>query len=564
MSHAEAVAALTAPGAPYEMEERLVRGQHLRCWKNVPPTLRALVESIPRWGERVYFVYEDDRVTYAEAYARVCALAQWLVEDAGVKKGDRVAIAMRNYLEWPICFWAAASVGAVVVPLNGWWTGPELAYGLRDSGTRVLFADSERAERAAPHLRDLLVEHVVVARAHAPLERGWLRYDDVVTSAATSGTPRLPEVAIDPDDDATIFYTSGTTGEPKGALGTHLNMVTNIGSSNFGGARALLRKGLPLPDPNVPPPQGSILLSVPLFHVTGSHSTLAVGTWNGAKIVTMRKWNAERAIELIERERIQRFGGVPSMAWQVLESPEFAKHDLSSVIGIGYGGAPSAPELVRRLKEAFPAATPSQGYGLTESSAIATNNVGVDYELKPGSAGPCVPVGDAKVVDDQGRELPTGQLGELWLRGPNIVKGYWNKPEATATTFTDGWLHTGDLVRMDEEGFIFILDRAKDMLIRGGENIYCIEVENALYEHPDVMDAAVIGIPHRILGEEVGAVVQLTRGSKVTVEDLRAWVAARLAGFKVPVRVDLRDTPLPRNANGKILKRQLKEELGLV
>jgi long-chain acyl-CoA synthetase len=564
MSHAEVVRTLTAPGAPYEMEERLVLGQRLRCWKNVPPTLRALVESIPRWGDRTYLVYEDDRITYAEAHARVCALACWLVEDAGVKKGDRVAIAMRNYLEWPLCFWAAVSVGAIAVPLNGWWTGPELAYGLRDSGTRVLFADDERAERAAPHLAGLPVERVVVVRARGPLSNGWLHFEDLVPAGATvTNAPRLPDATIEPDDDATIFYTSGTTGEPKGALGTHLNMCTNIGSSNYGGARALLRKGLPLPDPNAPAPQGSILLSVPLFHVTGSHSTLAVGTWNGAKIVTMRKWNPERAIELIARERIQRFGGVPSMAWQVMESPEFGKHDLSSVVGIGYGGAPSAPELVRRIKEAFPAATPSQGYGLTESSAIATNNVGVDYEQKAESAGPPVPVCDARVVDDEGRDVPTGQLGELWLRGPNIVKGYWNKPEATAATFGGGWLHTGDLVRVDEEGFVTILDRAKDMLIRGGENIYCIEVENALYEHPEVMDAAVIGIPHRVLGEEVGAVVQLTRGAKVTTEELRAWVAARLAGFKVPVRIDLRDQPLPRNANGKIMKRQIKEELGL-
>jgi long-chain acyl-CoA synthetase len=561
MSLEEATALLTAPGAPYELMPCSVRGQALRCWKNVPATVRELVLQTRGHGDRVYLVYEDERLTYAQAFAHVAALAQQLVSELGIRKGDRVALAMRNYPEWPIAFWAAASVGAIVVPLNAWWTGEELAYGLTDSGARVLICDGERAERLAPLLRRLPLEHALVARAGAEPPAGFARLEPLLTPFAN---PELPDVAVEPDDDATIFYTSGTTGQPKGALGTHRNLVTNIGSAGFARARAALRKGLPLPPFGPGPQQLSTLISVPLFHVTGSHSNLAYGTHIGAKLVLMYKWNPERALQLIEREQITNFGGVPAMAWQVLESQDFARRDTSSVVGVNYGGAPAAPELVRRIKQSFPTASASNGYGLTETSAIATSNNGLDYERKPASIGLPSPICEVKVVDDAGRTLPSGAVGELCIRGSNVVKGYWNKPEATAQTFRDGWLHTGDVVSVDDEGFVFVLDRAKDMLIRGGENVYCVEVENILYQHPAVIDAAVIGIPHRVLGEEVGAVVQVKPGVPVTAEELRGYAADHLAAFKVPVRIELRSDPLPRNPNGKILKRQLREELGLV
>jgi long-chain acyl-CoA synthetase len=263
-------------------------------------------------------------------------------------------------------------------------------------------------------------------------------------------------------------------------------------------------------------------------------------------------------MQLIERESVTSFGGVPSMAWQVLEHPALGRYDLASVESIAYGGAPSAPELVRRIKEKFPAVIPGNGYGLTETSSVTSQHAAEDYERKPDSAGLVVPVCDTRVVDAMGREVAAGEIGELWVRGPNVVKGYWNNPDATAASFTEGWLHTGDLVRFDEEGFLHILDRAKDMLIRGGENVYCVEVEDALYSHPAIMDAAVVGIPHRVLGEEVGAVVQVKPGVAVDETALRRHVAAQLAAFKVPVRIVLRDEPLPRNANGKILKRELR------
>ena len=560
-SVAEVHRLLTAPGAPFEIEEREVQGQRLRLWKATPPSLRSVLELSRLHGDKTFLVYEDERATFQEHFRASAQLANALVGRFGVRKGDRVAIAMRNFPEWSIAFWAAAAAGAVVVPLNAWWTGDELEYGLADSGSVVLFADAERAARLAPHLARLGdLRHVVVARSgDEPIAPEHLRFEDVVGTPAQDVA--LPPVTLEPEDDATIFYTSGTTGRPKGALGTHRNICTNLVSLAFGAVRTALRSGQALPRPDEPRPQNAQLISVPFFHATGCHSILCANLAFGGKLVMMYKWDPERAIELIERERISSFGGVPAMVWQVLESPSFSKRDLSSVTSVGYGGAPAAPELVRRIKEAFPKVSPGQGYGLTETSSVTTLNGGEDYVLKPESVGVPVPVCEVKVVDEKGREVAVGEIGEVWIKGPNVVKGYWNKPEASAETLTDGWLHSGDLGRVDEEGFLYIADRAKDMLIRGGENVYCVEVESVLYDHPAVMDAAVVGIPHRVLGEEVGAVVQVAPGREVTERELQDHVAAHLAGFKVPVKIELRREPLPRNANGKILKRQLKDEM---
>ena len=555
LSIAEAVAALTAPGAPFEMEEKIIRGMATRVWKNAPPSLRAVFEASAAHGDLPFLVYEDERLSYAEHHRQVVALAHLFVSRFGVLKGDRIAIAMRNFPEWSVAFWAAAVVGAIVVPLNAWMTGSELEYCLADCGAALLVADEDRAKRLLAHLPRLNIATILVTRAVARLAPPLLHFEKAMADAPADAM--LPAVAIDPEDDATIFYTSGTTGKPKGALGTHRNICTNITSIGFAGARTLLRRGEPIPAPGTAPKRAT-LLSVPLFHATGCHSVLCPALNAGNKIVLMYRWEPDRAMQLIEHERITSFGGVPSMAWQVLEHSAFGRYDLSSVESIAYGGAPSAPELVRRIKEKFPAVMPGNGYGLTETSSVTSQHVAEDYERKPESAGLVIPVCDTRVVDAMGRDGAPGEIGELWIKGPNVVKGYWNNPDATAASFTEGWLHTGDLVRFDEEGFLYILDRAKDMLIRGGENVYCVEVEDALYSHPAIMDAAVVGIPHRVLGEEVGAVVQVKPGAAVDEAMLRHHVAARLAAFKVPVRIVLRDEPLPRNANGKILKRELR------
>ena len=560
MSMTEATAALTAPGQMFEIGEETIRGIPTRVWKNAPPTLRNVLELSRGHGDKTFLVYEDERLSFEDQFLSAAGLARLLVERFGVAKGDRVAIAMRNYPDWVIAFWGAAAAGAVIVPLNAWWTGPELEYGMADSGAKVLFADGERAERMAPHLDGLGLDAVIVARPESPLAPGQERLADVLASSPTDGV--LPDVDLRPEDDATIFYTSGTTGRSKGAVGTQRNICTNLMSLFFVAARGAMRaRDGQSPLLTSSGEQNSYLLSVPLFHATGCHSVLVANTAAGGKLVMMHKWDPERALELIERERVTNFGGVPAMVWQVLDSPDFAKRDTSSVKSISYGGAPAPPELVKRIKEHFPVGLPSNGYGLTETSSVTTMNTGEDYVRKPESVGPPVPVCDVKVMDDDGEEVPAGEVGELWIKGPNIVRGYWHNPEATAATFTDGWLRSGDVARLDEEGFVFIVDRAKDMLIRGGENVYSVEVEAALFEHPAVADVAVIGIPHQVLGEEVGAVVQLRPGATATDDELRAHVAERLAAFKVPVRVWFREEPLPRNPNGKILKRDLKAEL---
>jgi steroid-24-oyl-CoA synthetase len=565
LSIADAHAVLTnTPDSPFEMAEEVVRGVKLRVWKNAPSSLRELFEAGRAHGDLEYLIFEEERITYEVHHRAVAKLAHDLI-GRGVRKGDRVAIVMRNYPEWSVAFWATVVIGAVSVPLNAWLTGPELEYGLNDSGSKVAIVDGERAERLRDHMGAMTeLSDVIVVRPGGTLPEGAIAWDDIVAPPGDlDALPDrlLPDVDLQPDDDATIFYTSGTTGKPKGALGTHRNILTNLVSLGIAPTRALLRRGEVPPAPDPDAPKRAFLLSVPFFHATGCHSILVPNLAAGGKIVMMYKWDPEEALRLIEKEKVAAFGGVPAMVWQVLESPNFDQFDLSSVESVSYGGAPSAPELVTRIKQAFPKVSPGNGYGLTETSSVTTQNSAEDYQNRPSSAGPAVPVCDLRVVDTENRDVPLGDVGELLIRGPNVVKGYWNKPEATAEAIdADGWFRSGDLVRMDDEGFVFILDRAKDMLIRGGENIYCVEIEDVLYAHPDVMDAAIIGIPHKVLGEEVGAVVQVTEGSSAREAELQGHVRVQLAAFKVPIKVEIRNEPLPRNANGKILKTQLRDE----
>ena len=565
MSVAEAHKRLTAPGSVLEMEELTIRGAKIRVWKNLPPTVRELLMfSRAMFGQREFLVYEGDRVTFEAFYRASVAIAAEL-QKQGVEKGDRVAIIMRNLPEWPAIFHGAAMIGAIVTPLNAWWTGPELEYGLVDSGSNVVFADAERLERIAEHLVNCPdLKHVYVSRYADELPNPIVsRLEDLIGQVndwRKLPDDPMPEVELGADDDATILYTSGTTGKPKGALGTHRSMLSNIFASASATARNFLRRGEAPPQPNPDEPQRSILLSVPFFHATGCFAILNPTIASGGKIVLMHKWDVEQAMQLIERERVNAAGGVPTIAWQLIEHPNRYKYDLSSLEAVAYGGAPSAPELVRKIRETFPKSAAGNGWGMTETQGTCTVHSAEDYEARPESCGPPVPVCDVKIMSlDGARELAIGEVGELWATGPNIVKCYWNKPDASAQTFVDGWVRTGDLARLDEEGFCYIIDRAKDMLIRGGENIYCIEVENVLYEHPAVMDAALIGKPHHTLGEEPVAVVHLKSGKHTTEDELRAFVAGKLAAFKVPVKVVFWPETLPRNANGKIMKRELKK-----
>ncbi|GGK86893.1 fatty acid--CoA ligase [Sphaerisporangium melleum] len=532
-----------------------MRGSTVRTWKHAPETFRALLDNSRLHGEQIFLVYEDERISYEEHYRRAATLAVRLVEDYGVAKGDRVAIAMRNYPEWVVAFSAALAAGAIAVPLNAWWTGPELEYGLSDSGAKVLIADGERAERAQG-----AGVPMIVTRAAGPLPAGARAFTDVLGEVRAEVTP--PPVEQAPEDPATIFYTSGTTGRPKGALGTH----RNLGQSPMSVAYALLRSvALAGKDPSTAAGTRRItLLAVPLFHATGCFAVMAPTMFTGGGLVLMYKWDPGQALRLIEREKVTTMTGVPTNAWQLLSHPDFGDHDISSLGGISYGGAPAPPKLLERIGDRLPRRQASNGYGMTETTALAIYNSGPTYLARPDSIGLPLAVCDARVRDPLGVEVPVGQVGELCLRGPNVIAGYWNRPDSTAETFIDGWLHTGDLAKVDEDGFVYIVDRAKDMVIRGGENVYCAEVEAALFEHPAVDDAAVIGIPDEELGEQVGAVVRLRPGASADAEELRGFLDGVLAPFKIPVRFWFRETELPRNPGGKILKTHLrKETLGL-
>ena len=565
MTIAQANEMLAQPGTPLAVAEGEINGVTMRYYPEAPPTLRFLVEASQAHGERTFLVYENERVTFNAHWRAVSHFAHVLKSEFNVQKGDRVAIIMRNYPQWPVAFFAALSIGAIATPMNSWWTGEELEYGLQNAGVKVAVVDPQIFERMREHMSGLSdLEAVIIAREteeerNNPRVHNFESFIGEPNSWADLENKGLPEIDLGPDDDATIMYTSGTTGKPKGALATHRAVISNFLNSMTCQARMFLRRGEQPPEPD-PNEQRATLLSIPFFHATGSFAVLIPTLLRGDKIVSMYKWDAGKALPIIEAEKISTIGGVPAIAWQVLEHPDRDKYDLSSILAVSYGGAPSAPELVATIKKRFPEAMPGNGWGMTETCATATLNIGEDYVHRPTSAGAPQEAVELKVVSPDGDTLPPGEVGELWCKSPANCKGYWNRPDATAETFKDGWVVTGDLARLDEDGFLFLVDRAKDMLIRGGENIYCIEVENALYDHPAVMDASVVGIPHKVLGEEVGAVVQLKPGKSVTQDELRAHVASQLAAFKVPVEIKFQDEPLPRNANGKILKPALREQ----
>ena len=570
---------LTGPGGAFETETIEVRGNPMKVFKSAPPNMRAIWELSAGRGELTYLVYEDERYSYAEVAASVRALAHLLHDTHGVREGDRVAIAMRNYPEWVIGYWAIVSLGAAVVGMNAWWTGPEMEYGLTDSRPKVLIADDERLERVIPYLDKVRAEaplHVISVRSDRQLPDDASRWEDVVD--ATSAPDALPDATIDPDDDACIFYTSGTTGFPKGAQLTHRGSVHNLLHIVFMTAvsAAAESKGAP---PDAPPSGGTsagesdaapaaaasppvIMAPTPLFHVTANNCLLHPATLAGGTLVLTYKWDPARALELIEREGVTSFSGVPTMSRELLAHPDWETRDTSTLQGMGGGGAALQPDLVEKIDKSLPKGAPSTGYGLTETHGIVTANAAGRYVAKPASCGPVVPTLEAKLVDEAGEDLPAGPdtVGQLCVRGSVVIKGYLNRPEATAEAIRDGWFNTGDIARIDEDGFVFIVDRAKDMVLRGGENIYCSEVEAAIYEHDDVAEVAVFGVPDERLGEEVGAAIVLRDGATLDADGLRAFLAERIAKFKIPSSIWFRTEPLPRNANGKFVKRELRDQ----
>jgi long-chain acyl-CoA synthetase len=552
------LAGLTGPGGAFEIVTEDVLGVPLQVYKNRLHSLRDIIAMADARAGVDFLVQGDRRVTYDEfnSFVRRAAVA---LEELGVGHGDRVAILSANNVEWVVLFWATAAIGAVIVPLNAWWKSDELEFGLRDSGAKVLVSDARRWQ-AVRDLVDSLPE----------LDHVFVMDLEEADGAARPGTDlladypgALPDAGVAEDDFLAILYTSGTTGRPKGATLTHRQALANLQNIFCLGVANASRGGDAAPELSSDI-QSATLLVVPLFHVTGCLSTMMLCYASGAKLVLMPpgRFDPDAAMATIEREKVTGFGGVPTIMWRVVESPNFERYDLSTVVRVSYGGAPAAAELVQRIHERFPRVrkTLATAYGLTESASVATSNTGDDYRTHPDSVGRPAPTVEIQVVDADGEPVPVGEPGEIWLRGPTIMRrGYWNRPDATAEAITpEGWFRSGDIGRFDEEGFLYLVDRQKDMIIRGGENVYCVEVEEVLFEHPDVVDAAVVGVPHKVLGEEVKAVVQLKPGASATVETIRAHCANRLADFKVPAHVELRDEPLPRNPAGKVLKSLLR------
>ena len=551
-----AIAATTAPGQPYETRSARIRGVDFTVFANAPENLRALYQSGLAHADKDFYVYEGERYTYQRMWDMAAQCANRLRE-RGFAAGDRVGIALRNYPEWIAAFMGITSSGCVAVAMNAWWSGDELEYGVQDSGLKLLFTDVERTERLRDRAVRLGVEVVTVRHR----SDGFATWEEFLDGAST----RMPEPAIRPDDNATILYTSGSTAHPKGVLSTHRAIANALLGWECGGAIAMAMHpelgaavGRSAPQPEHPP---AVILTVPLFHVTGLVVQLLSSFRRGRKVVGMYKWDAQAALEIIEAERITEFNGVPTMAWELVQAPNRAKYDLSSLRSAGGGGAPMAPEHARQIDKTIAKGAPGTGWGMTETQGLATTIGGAAFLERPRSCGRAVrPIVDVKAVKPNGEDAAPLETGELWIRGAMNFSEYWNKPEATAESLTDGWVHTGDVGHLDDEGYVFITDRLKDMVLRGGENIGCQEVEAVLYDHPAVQEAAVFGVPDARLGETLATVVVAKPGASLAEDDVRAFVAARIARFKVPDHVWIRAERLPRIASEKIFKRGLREE----
>ena len=554
MTFLEANTAVTGPGQIFELIDGEVRGVKMKVFKNAPAHLGQVFAGSRGHGDKTFLVYEDEIITFAQAADRIDALASLLVNTYGVKKGDRVAVAMRNFPEWVMSFAAIISVGAINVSMNSWWTEDEMDFALEDSGANVLICDQQRFDIGAASCVKKNVK-VLVVRAEKPLPAGVDRWEEVLPLG-----DKHPGADISPDDDATILYTSGTTGRPKGAVSTHRAIISSIMA--FSARNTIFQmSGTKLKDVDGPEVPTSFILIVPLFHVTGCVPVMLSCFVAGLKLAIMYKWDPEKALEMIEREQITNFVGVPTQSWDLVNSPAFEKYDTSSLRAVGGGGAPSPTSLVGKVNDKVKNGNPQLGYGMTETNAFGPAITGSDYLSHPTSTGRASWPMFVEVRDENLKPVPTGQSGEIWFFGPMLIRGYWNRPDATAETIVDGWLRSGDLGRLDADGYVYVEDRVKDMILRAGENVYGAEVESAIYEHPAVHEAAVFGVPHERLGEEVGVAILPNDGMTLTPEELWAFLDAKIAKFKIPTQVVIMTEPLPRNAAGKFLKRELQQRV---
>ncbi len=542
---------------PHELVDIHHQDNSYRVFKNAPPSVRDMLQAATEaYGDQTYLHYEGESYSFSETHQIVATVAHQLINHYGVKKGDRVAIALRNYPEWVFSYLAIVSAGGIAVALNSWWNTHEMEYGLIDCGATIVFVDQERLNTIMPVIggQDL---QVITVRCDDSHHHNCRSFQSLLNGGLEAA---LPPVEIAPTDDAAIVYTSGSTGHPKGAVSTHRAIIHAIISWELDGyaAAALQQQKLP---PDIPTDiKPSMLMSVPLFHVSGSHVGMLSFLRNGGKLVLMYRWDADRAMDIIDEHEISRFTAVPTMTGDLIQAAAAAGRELASLASVGGGGASRDPSQVKAIDTVLKSAAPNTGWGMTETNAIGTGISGEDYLGRPTSSGRCSAVLEIKVIDESGNTLPTGERGELLIRGTSLFRCYWNKEAATRESFSGDWFHTGDVAVIDEEGFLFIVDRIKNLVIRGGENIGCGEVEAAIYEHKATQEAVVFGVPDKRLGEEVAALV-VTDDASVDEASLQHFLKNHLAGFQIPRYIYFQSEPLPRIASGKFDKRRVREHI---
>lgn len=544
----EKKAEITSPGGIFELEDIEIEGHSYRQYKHAPKTLLDVFNGARAHGDLEFIVYEGRRYSYNQFFAEVDALAASLQLDLGIGHGDCIALAMRNNPEWAVVYVAATIIGAIVVPVNSWGKAEELTYALEDSGSRILVCDEPRYRLISDRVETLGVTVLLVGAE--PDQKGVQSFESLV-AAGQGREYDIPEIS--PLDDCVILYTSGSTGFPKGVLHRQVSACQSLMNMFYLGYLLMELEG-PREfkggaDRETP------MLTVPLFHATGLLGGLILPIHTGQKVVMMYKWDAEKALQLIQDEKVTGLASVPAVIQDLLYHPGFDDFDTSSLIRVSAAGAATPAGLPELIREKCGEPSRSAGWGMTESMAVGATMSGAVFDLSPDSAGIVAPITQMRFLDESGNEVEAVTGGEMEIRSITCTPGYWKKDEANAETFdADRWMKTGDVGRIDEDGFLHITGRIKEIVIRGGENIFPGEIEQVVYERPEVMEVVVFGVPDEAMGEELAMVIYLDPNAQLTVEELTAYLKERLAGYKVPRQVQFWDHPLPQNASGKLYK----------
>jgi len=573
-NYLQAIAEITAPGELYETTKIKVGSIDYIGFARAPENLLEIFRAGLQFSKNDFYVFQKERYTFKDTWVEAARVANTLLE-LGIKQGDRIGINCRNYPEWIFAFMGITAIGGVATALNAWWSKEETILAIKDSGLEYLIVDRERYTKIQDSIEGLNLTLITVRMAP---QAGAIPWESRIRTASTE----MPELDIPGHEPATLLFTSGSTAHPKGVLSNHRAIVSALLGWEAGAiinwrAQQLEMEAqgvdiTDLPDPRkrfggpetsrkLENPPASIL-SVPLFHVTGLFVQMLTSFRGGRKLVGMYKWDVDEALRIIQDEKLTSFNGVPTMSWELIQSPNLHKYDLSSLHSAGGGGAPMAPEHSKQIDEKLCKGGQLTGWGMTETQGYGANISGSDFAQRPKSCGRAIPpICKVRAVDEDGNDVGPGNEGELSIWGIMNFSGYWRDPEATARAISDGWVRSGDIGYVDEEGFVYITDRKKDIVIRGGENISCQEVESVLYEHGDILECAVIGIPHERLGEVAGAVVCVAKESALTAASIQEWARNRLASFQVPERVWIRYDRLPRTGSEKIFKRVIRREI---